>query len=111
MKNTKKENLDSTNQEEVKEEVKEVDVLAPQPNDTQAVLAYKRLLEDYKVKNPVKYERKREDFIKKIKAQETEGPITMKEVKGHNNKVTRRTFKVPNIQTKKQYVNTIRQTT
>ena len=98
MANTNKENLNSTNQE--KEPVKEVDVLQPQPNDTPELVAYKIHLQRYKAQNPVKFEAKKADFIKKIKASEVE-PITMVEVKGQNGKLGRKTFKVPNIQTKK----------
>jgi hypothetical protein len=96
MANTNKENLNSTKQEEV-----EVDVLQPQPNDTPELLAYKSLLQSYKAMNPKKFEAKKEDFIKKIKLSEVE-PIQLEEVKGQNGKLVRRTFKVPNIQSKKK---------
>ena len=74
----------------------EVDPLQPQPNDTSEVLAYKRLIAEYKTKNPVKFEAKKEGFLKKL-----QGTITMEEIHGVNGKLIRRTFKVPNIQTKR----------
>jgi hypothetical protein len=82
--------------EEVEETTPEVDPLQPQPNDTSAVLAYKRLIADYKTKNPLKFEAKKEGFLKKL-----QGTITMEEVHGANGKLSRRTFQVPNIQTKR----------
>lgn len=74
----------------------EVDPLQPQANDTSDVLAYKRLIAEYKTKNPLKFEAKKEGFIKKL-----QGKIAMEEVHGPNGKLIRRTFKVPNIQTKR----------
>lgn len=82
--------------EETTPEVEEINPLEPQPNDTSSVLAYKRLLADYKTKNPKKFESKKEGFIQKL-----QGEITMEEVQGQNGKLVRRTFKVPSIQTKR----------
>lgn len=90
--------------EEVVEEVEEtnpevvveVDPLQPKAGDSNSVLAYKKLIAEYKVKNPSKFETKKEGFIKKL-----QGKITMEEVYGANGKLTRRTFNVPNIQEKR----------
>ena len=82
--------------EEVEETTPSVDPLQPQVGDTSAVLAYKRLLADYKTKNPLKFEAKKEGFLKKL-----QGTITMEEVYGANGKLSRRTFTVPSIQTKR----------
>jgi len=105
MANKIKENLNSTNQEAVVEEIEavvEVDILAPNPNDTPVLAAYKRHLQAYKLQNPVKFESKKSAFIEKINAQQEQGEITMEEIKGQNGKLVRRTFKVPSIQKTKK---------
>lgn len=82
--------------EEVEETTSEVDPLQPQVGDSSSVLAYKRLIAEYKTKNPLKFEAKKEGFIKKL-----QGTVTMEEIYGANGKLSRRTFKVPSIQTKR----------
>lgn len=95
-KKTSKENVPVTAEVSPVEETQEVDPLEPQAGDSSEVLAYKRLIAEYKQKNPKKYENKREEFIKKL-----QGQISMNEVYGPNGKLIRRTFNVPNIQSKR----------
>ncbi len=64
-------------EEQVEEqEVPEVDITQPQPGDTPEKIMYRKLIADYKLQNPKKFEQKKEAFAKKL-----EGNIRVEENK------------------------------
>ena len=83
-------------QEEAQEQVRVDDPLQPQDTDTPAKSEYRAMLARYKEQNPVKYERKKEEFLKKLA-----GMITV-QVARNPKGIIRKTFSVPNIQSKRK---------
>jgi hypothetical protein len=74
----------------------EADPLEDQETDTPEKRSYRAMLRRYKEQNPVKYELKKGEFLKKLEGTITS--VTKRNQKG----VTRTTFTVPNIQSKRQ---------
>jgi len=62
----REQNIQVSQEQEIKEKV-EVDILQSQEEDTPAKTEYRALLAKYKQQNPVKYERKKGDFARKLR--------------------------------------------